>query len=271
MSWHLDRDLASGYARGTLSLGLAASVEQHLVQCPHCRSAVSVDPARLDRVWATIIERVEAPRRGFVERLLHRAGIDEPTARVVATTPIYRGAWLTSVVLTLALAVQLSQLDPRGVMLFIVLAPVLPLLGVAATFGARADPSQEITNATPYPALRLLIARTLFVVASTVLPALLASLFLPGSPAKAVAWLLPSLAITAVSLALAPRVAVDRAALMLVVGWLSLAAVQWSLSDGPTMADGRVLQVVSLAALVIASWSIVRRSHGLPHHARGLG
>ena len=70
--WHLDGELAGRYATGVLGPVLAASVEQHLVACAHCRSLLAdhVDTPRLDRVWNDVLERVEAPRRTLLERLL---------------------------------------------------------------------------------------------------------------------------------------------------------------------------------------------------------
>ncbi len=47
------------------------------------------------------------------------------------------------------------------------LAPLLPLVGVAIAFGGRSDPVRELARATPTPAFQLLLARALAVVATT--------------------------------------------------------------------------------------------------------
>ena len=223
--WHLDADLAERYAAGTLGTVLTASVEQHLTSCPDCQRQMTplVDTTRLQSVWADVLERVEQPPRTVTERILGRLGVDDPTARLVAATPSLRGAWLAGVSLTLVLALLAAYASPQGVAVYLALAPVLPMVGVALAFGPMSDPAHEVVQATPYSQTRLLAIRTAFVVTTTLVPATLAGVLLPASPYVAVAWLLPALALTVGTLALSTRLAPHRAAAGLAVAWLLVA------------------------------------------------
>jgi hypothetical protein len=267
--WHLDTGVVERYADGRITPVLAASIEQHLVGCADCRSLLSVEPARLERVWAEVSEQVHAPHPGVVERSLLRLGARESTARVIAATPALRGSWLGGVVLVLALALYVAHASPRGAFFFLVLAPVLPLLGVAASFGPGIDPTYEMAAATPYSTMRLLVARTSFVVTTTILPALGAALFLPGNHWVAVAWLLPSLALTGLSLAVARRVPIHLSALAMCALWVSVCTARL-VTHGATVdaTAAQSLQWVSLGVLVLAAWNIATHRQDLSEQLR---
>jgi hypothetical protein len=251
-SWHLDPSLAEAYVDGTLDPVRAASVEQHLLGCGDCRDllAPSVDAARLEIVWTDVLDRVQAPPRSVVERTLSRLGLDGNAARLAAATPILRGAWLTGVIGVLLLAMFAAQLTPHGAVLFIALAPVLPAVGVALAFGRATDPLHEITLATPYPALGLLAVRTLLVVATTTVPTLVAALLLPGTTWFAVAWLLPSLAVSTGTLALSTRTTPETAAGLLSVVWLAVVVPAAFDRSATALLLSPWLQVVGLLGLL---------------------
>lgn len=255
-AWHLERDLAERYAGGQVSPVLAASVEQHLVACSACRGLIPADQPRLDAVWTEILETVEAPRVGPVERALRLLGVSDPTARLVAATPSLRGAWLTGVLVLLVTALLAAHASRQGVLVFVALAPVLPVAGVALAFGPRTDPTLELAAASPYSLVRLLAARTSFVVATTLLPAAALSLFLPGGSWLAIGWLLPSLAMCSVVLATAQHVEPHVSALGMSSAWVALTA--WSATrDTALLADyGAVVQLLSLAVVAVAGWTL---------------
>jgi hypothetical protein len=264
-SWHLDADLADRYADGRVPGVLAASVEQHLVRCEACRRLLepAVDRSRLDTVWAGVIETVETPRRGLLERVLRRLGVDEGTARLVAVTPSLRGAWLTGVVVVLSLALLAAHADRHGVALFMTLAPVLPVAGVAFAFGPRSDPAHEMAAAAPYSTLHLLVVRSAVVVASTLLPAAAVAPLLPGSARVAVGWLLPALALTLGTIALATRVRPHLAAGSLSALWVALVIPGLAHSRDPLLAADPVVQLTSLAALVVSAAVLFHDRHQL--------
>jgi hypothetical protein len=261
--WHLDEALAGRYEQGRVTGVLAASVEQHLVGCPACRGLLRADESRLDAVWSGIVEQVQAPRVGVLERLLRALRVSGPTARLVAATPTLRGAWLLSVLVVLVLALLAGQASPRGTVVFAALAPVLPLAGVALAFGQRFDPALEIAAASPYSLVRLLAARTAFVLATTLLPAAAVAPVLPGSGWTTIGWLLPGLAMSATVLAAAPRVEPLTTAAVLASGWTAL--VWWrAAADRPLLLEhGPLVQLVSLAALAVAATSLLIHRHEL--------
>jgi predicted anti-sigma-YlaC factor YlaD len=267
--WHLDAAVAERYADGQMTPVLAASVEQHLITCADCRALLRTDPARLDRVWSEVIDRVHAPRPSVIERGLHRLGVDPSTARVISATPTLRGSWLTGVVLVLALALYVAHASPRGTFLFLVLAPVLPLLGVAGAFGPSLDPTYEIAAASPYSTMRMLVARTLFVVTTTLAPALAAAFFLPGDHWVAVGWLLPSLALTTVSLAAARHLPIHLSALALSAVWIGAGATRFVAHGADVDATMvQTLQWLSLAVIALAAWNIAAHRQDLSEQLR---
>jgi hypothetical protein len=268
-TWHLDDALAERYADGRVTQVLAASVEQHLIGCADCRSRLHVEPARLDAVWAEIREQVQSPRPGPVERSLRAVGLDAPSARLVALTPSLRGSWLGGVLLVLMLALLAAHSSPHGSSAFTILAPVLPLAGVAFAFGPIADRSHEMTVAAPYSMARLLAVRTAFVVATSLVPATAAALFMPGSHWLAVAWLLPALAMTATTIALAPRVPVHRTAFALAAGWTALHFSRIVVMRHElTASAAATLQLVSCAVLVAAGAAILANRHQISEQLR---
>jgi hypothetical protein len=265
-TWHLERELADRYSAGQVNPVLAASVEQHLLACADCRSLVSADQPRLDSVWAEILESVEAPRAGFLERTLRALGVSDATSRLVAATPSLRGAWLTGVCVLLVVAFLAAHASRHGTLVFVALAPVLPVVGVALAFGSRSDPTLEVAAASPYSLVRLLAARTAFVVATTLLPAAALTFFVPGRDWLTIGWLLPSLAMCSVVLATAQRIEPHLSALGLSAAWVGVTA--WSAAqDAALLTDhGTVVQLLSLVVLLTAGWSLAtHRLEPNPH------
>lgn len=261
--WHLDEELARRYAENRVPGVLATSVEQHLVTCPECRALLrpAVSDERRVTVWTSVLERVEAPRVGRLERLLRRAGLDEPTARLVAVTPLLRTSWMAGTVLVLALALLAAGTGAQAVALFLVLAPVLPVAGVALTFGPAADPAHEIVAGTSYSPVRLLAVRALVVVTTTFAPAALAAVLLPVQLGLAIAWLLPALALTLGTLALSTtRLDPHVAASAMGIGWVSVVLYGVAGHD-PLLAATPVVQLACLVGLVLAATVLLVRSH----------
>lgn len=255
-AWHLEQELAERYADGRVSPVLAASVEQHLLACADCRGRVPADEQRLDAVWAEVLETVEAPRVGLLERTLRSLGVSDATSRLVAATPSLRGAWLTGVLGLLLVAFLAAHASRHGTMVFVALAPVLPVVGVALAFGPQSDPTLEVAAASPYSLVRLLAARTTFVVGTTLLPAAALSFFVPGDDLWAIGWLLPSLAMCSVVLATAQRIEPHVSGLALSATWIGLTA-WFAVRDTALLTDhGVLVQLLSLAVLAAAGWSL---------------
>ncbi|MEQ7129382.1 hypothetical protein ABN034_33320 [Actinopolymorpha sp. B11F2] len=260
--WHLDPEAIRRYAQGAASPDLAASAEAHLMKCAACRGVISshVDARRADMIWHKVVDRVDAPRRSTLERMLDRLGVGEATARLVAATPTLRGPWLLAVAAVLALAAWAAQVDERFLLVFLVVAPLGPLAGVAVAFAGGLDPTREIGLAAPYSGLRLLLIRTAAVLAVTVPIVAAAGLALPGSNWLAAGWLLPTAGLTCAALALTAR--------MTPVIAVGVVATTWVLVTGPIavaghldLAFGSGAQVCWLAgAIVGATWLAVTRN-----------
>ena len=252
--WHADPASLDRYAQGLSGPASSASVEAHLLTCARCRSVVSdaVPVARLDAIWAEVAETVDSPRRRLPERLLVRLGVPDHTARLIAATPSLTTSWLLAVGFALGFALLAAQSGPRGVLLFLALAPVLPVAGVAAAYGREGDPTYDVALASPYSTFRLLLLRTAAVLVSTLCLAGLAALLLPVTPAVALAWLLPALALTGATLALSTRFPAGFAAGVVVALWLGAVLGAFRATGSPYAAFGAVGQTAALTAVAVS-------------------
>ncbi|MFB6849303.1 zf-HC2 domain-containing protein [Streptomyces sp. NPDC056373] len=210
MSWHVSEEELRAYARGELQAPALWSADTHLTSCAECRAVLAEvsDPVALDAGWDRLDAELDAPRKGLLELLLVRAGVAGHTARLLAATPVLRRSWLGAVVAVLLLSVAASghAVDGGGFpTLFLALAPLLPLAGVALSYGPVLDPTYEMAVVAPMHGFRLLMIRTVAVLAVVLGLNGLATLALPDYGLRALAWLLPGLALTATGLALMPR------------------------------------------------------------------
>lgn len=262
MTWHTDPSMLAGYHEGTLGPARAASVEAHLAGCASCRSGLATwaDPSRLAGNWAAIEERIDEPRPPVLERLLVRIGVGERHARLVSMTPFLRAPTVVGVAVLLAIVVltALSGGPSRDgwFYLFLVVAPLLPLAGVAAAFGGLDDPLDELTRAAPTPAFELLLARALAVVAATTALSVVAAIPLPYSGWAAAAWLLPALGLSAASLALSTWVPAHWAATGLAGAWVTVAAVSWRVNRFDPDVVGRFAALRPVGQLLFAAMAV---------------
>jgi hypothetical protein len=253
--WHLDDDLLDTYAEGMpMTPAVTASVETHLERCAPCRSrlAPAVDPGRLNAVWADVVDAVDAPRPAFLERLLIRVGVPADTARLLAVTPSLQLSWLTGTAIVLALALTVAHSGEHGIALFLALAPVLPVAGVAVAFNTRTDPLHEVAIAAPYSSYRLLLVRSAAIVVTTLLLALPAAALLPSTGWVAAAWLLPALALTSTCLALGARIDPVVSSVGLATVWLSLALSGLAPRRDPLVVASLAPQLACLVLLALA-------------------
>ncbi|SEO66098.1 zf-HC2 domain-containing protein [Amycolatopsis saalfeldensis] len=223
---HVADRLLTGYLNGhDLPADQAWAVEAHLELCAVCRGRLATlstpdVSALLDGVWAGLEPKLGTRPQPATSRL--RALLDRWTTPVMLP-------WLLMVLLVSLMSVWLDWADfwQHGsfVQLF---APVLPVLGVAASWSGGLDPAHELVTASPRAGLDLVLRRTTAVLVA-VLPVLLIAGWLTGSSVGL--WLLPSLAFTTGTLALGLLIGVQRAAGALVVVWLVVLAA-------PTLATG---------------------------------
>jgi len=215
----------------------------------------SIDPARIDANWRAITVELDAPRPTRLERALRLVRIPVPVVRMVAATPALRRSWYLSILAVVLIGLGVADpTDEGSLFALLVMAPLLPVLGVAMAYGTAADPSHEIQLATPTHGLRLVAIRaaTVSTVSAVIIVAL--SLFNEAARPMAAAWLLPSLAVTTASLALMtarpPRQATSIAAL----GWFVAVLVARVVADDPLAAfrvGGQLFAVVVAAVAIV--------------------
>ena len=261
MSWHADSQLIERYARGDLDDARVFSLEAHLLACSACRDEVAehADRDRLDRVWAELEELVDAPIPGVVERLLLRLGVSDHLARLLAATPSLTVSWLVAVAAALAFAAAGAHWSERGVLLFLALAPLLPLAGVGAAYGPGLDPTYEIGVAAPIRSFRLLLVRSTAVLVTTTALAALAALALPGFDWRVAAWLLPALGLTVASLALLTYVSPLAAFGSLAFLWIALVTMSAVAADDNFAAFRAPAQTAFLVLTAVAAVVVARR------------
>jgi hypothetical protein len=258
MSWHVDEPILDRYVSGTLGGASMYSVEAHLVGCARCRGELSprVDAARVDRVWAGVRDRVDAPRTGPLERMLVRAGVPAHIARLLMATPLLRPSWIVSVAVSLAFAVLTDRVVGAGALPFLIVAPLVPVFGVAVAFARPVDPVWEIGAATPVGGFRLTMIRAVAVLGVSVALAALAAVGLSEAGWTAVAWLLPSLGLTALTLAISTSVRLPAVAGAVAASWCVVVVVSERLAEERLAAFDARGQIL-LAAIAIASIVVV--------------
>ncbi|MBL1080644.1 zf-HC2 domain-containing protein [Streptomyces actinomycinicus] len=193
-----DRSTLSGRAADRSALSGRAADRSALTDRPAGKSALSARPAG-------------------------KSALSRPARLLWAAGPAVRGAWLPAVlgVALGALALSYGAGVPGMRALLLAIAPVLPVAGVALSYGPHADPLHEVAAATPGGGLRLALTRTVAVLAVSLPLLTFAGLLLPASGAPAAAaWLLPGLALALASLALATFVGCRAAAGVTGGGWL---------------------------------------------------
>ncbi|MEO8266254.1 MAG: zf-HC2 domain-containing protein [Ilumatobacteraceae bacterium] len=224
---HLDEQLLIGYCELSVTAATAAAIEAHLMTCASCRAeladvAALADDGPLDQqsVWDGVLERVDRPTRSITERLLGVMRVRPDTAKLLATTPALRLAWLAAVVFVAAFAAAAARFDGDGPWLLLVIAPLLPVAGVATAYGPALDPTYEIGVAAPMSGLRLTMLRTLAVIATTIPLLAVGALVAPGGGWTVFGWVLPSFALVAMTLALSTVISPERAGVVVGVGWM---------------------------------------------------
>lgn len=201
-----DPALLERYVKGDLDPATSVSVEMLLEQSSEARGRVNalIDPDRSAGNWEAIAAEIEAPQPGIVEAVLVRVGLGDDVVRVLLATPSLRRSWF--IAMAIAILFGLGATDAsrpeESLLLFLTLAPIIPVVGVALAYGPGVDPSYEITLVTPASGFRLLVTRAAAVLSVSLLATGLASLLVADVSPLAAAWIIPALTLTLVCLAL---------------------------------------------------------------------
>ena len=248
-TWHADEETLRSWASGTAAPLLAASVESHLLRCEECRrltGTLAANDAAHDtasdavRRWDALADRIDRPR-------------SSPLLRLGLATPGLRAAWLTAILVLLALPVVVSVLGLH-LPVFMAVAPVAPLAAVALTYGRTAEPAGEMALATPKAGLRVVAARAMLVALSAV-PIGVGGALLIGLPASmAFGWLLPGAALASL-VALAGTTRLDPAVVAATLGSVWAVAVSWPAASRRLPAD-LVSQVVAAAPSQVTALAV---------------
>jgi hypothetical protein len=239
---HASDQLIEGYATGApISDQQIWALEAHLEACATCRARLAASRPNeplVDVVWAALLPSLDRPpaRPRKVIRWLS-----------TWVTPVML-PWLAMIVLVTFMAVFLDSVfrfDATGVTQVQLVAPMLPVLGVVASWARGLDPAYEVVAASARAGLYLIFRRTVAVLA-VVLPALLVAGWLTGT--ELALWLLPSLAFTTGTLALGGLIGVSRAAYGLVAVWVAVLVA-------PTVVVGQRTFAFTVTALPI--WAAI--------------
>ena len=253
MNWHVSNESAASYRDGTLVGARAASVEAHVLECEQCRQLLQphddVMARRLATVWEGVEEHVDQPRLTFVERALMFLRVPADEARLLAAAPSLQLSWLVSLVVVVGGTSLFSLQASRFSLLFVILAPALQVLSVAGAYGARLDPTYELSRATPYPTLRLLMLRAAAVLVASFVITGAAALLLTDQWAAA-AWLLPSLALVSLTLLLAKWLDVTVAGATVCIGYVFVVTTALFADATVHSIFGGPVQVAAIAVTV---------------------
>jgi len=283
-------ELVAAYSRGALAQAAAWSVEAHLPACRYCRAAlaVEVDRARLERNRAVLLTRLALSQAGgpvtgtaavlltgLAGRLAAWCGVPPHIWRLLSVTPSLRRSWLAGVALVLGTAIGTARFvvvhaeaagataRPAGLLLFLLLAPLLPLAGVAAAFYPRLDPAADLATAAPLSGIWLFCVRAVAVIAAVLVPVMLAALAVPGGGWLPLLVVLPALAVSTAAVALATVVRPLAAAIGVGVGWVGVVAGASLTAGSAVIAYGGMAQAASLGVLIAAGCLFAARRRAL--------
>lgn len=260
MTWHVSQEMMASYRDGASSDAAAHSLELHLVECEPCRRIASqaVDADRRDRIWAGITERVDTPSPRWIERALRPFGVPAHVARLIAMTPSVKPSWLVAVATTLVLA-ALAAPD-LGPIPFLVVAPLVPVVGVAVAFGHPIDPVHEIGVASPTGGFRLVLIRACAVLMASMAVSVVPALFLRELRWVAV-WLLPALVCTLLVLVMATYTQLSTAAAVVSLLWVAgVAATELTASTPAASFDGAAQLMFAGAVAGLITLLLLRRT-----------
>jgi hypothetical protein len=251
--WHVrDEDLRA-YADGTAPTPAAMSIEAHLMTCSACQEQLArhVPAAPLDAMWDRIEGGILTVPARPMSRVLRGVGFTASDVLLLGAAPALRAAWMlgTCVVLLFSVAAVAWSSD-RALVLFLTVAPLAPVLGVAFAYGPDVDPTHELAIATPHSALRLLLTRTLAVTGFCLPLTAAIGFLLPGPAWLAVAWLLPAGAGVAVILVASTWMSTTRAAGVVAVVWTALVSLSVTRVSPLTLVEGRAVLGYAVAVAV---------------------
>lgn len=226
MTPHVRRELLVSYvldsgAPAGPSTGALWALEAHLEQCAVCQAELREVSAAHCPADTALMEQVHQRLSATLPPVPRRRWRRARGALARWAAPAL-GPWTAAVVLVILGTLVLSSAVARDSPALPLLAPAMPLLGVAVSWGPHSDPVHELIASTPRAGLGLILRRTLAVL-TLLIPALAVAGGITGTAPALV--LLPALALTCAVLALGSVVGIQRAATALGSGWALFVAV----------------------------------------------
>jgi hypothetical protein len=270
MSWHIDEPTWQVYAAGRLEPAAEAAVETHVTACPECRAGAGALIGDPEPLWQAIQAEITRPRLSGPLRALARLGVPEDDLVVLAGSRDLLFSWSVAVGAAMLCAIVTglapTRLPGGPEAFFLILAPLVPVLAVVATYDAT-DPFREVTEAAPFSKLRLALLRTSAALTAAIPLTVAVALTVPNLTGYFATWLLPGLALTVATLILLTWLTAWVACGVTCAGWIAAASVatgNGAIDAVATTAGqaGFALAVVVLAALFVRT--------GTTQHTRGV-
>lgn len=223
-SGHLDPGDLLAYASRPLDREARDLVEAHVDRCADCRARLSrltADETELSSLWERVDRATDEPARSLLERCALRLGVPEDAARLCAAMPALRWSWWggAAVLVMLTVAVARWSESTSAPLLFFALVPALSAVGVVAVTGQRFDPAYVWLAVSPLGGFRVVLLRAAAVQALSLVLSLAGAAGLPLPFPYTLGWLVPSLMLTAVCLALTSRLDALPAISLTLAAW----------------------------------------------------
>lgn len=258
-NWHPGEAMLADYAARQTGAAMSASVEAHLIRCAVCRADLvpytppAMVEAGRDLLRAALVRR----RHPFLVRVAELLGLPDSLATLLTESRAMSDAWLTALFVVLSFAAAANTFSGwLGDAVFLLVAPLVPVVGVAMVFTNTEPALEQIARGTPFSSLRLLLLRTAAVLVTGLPLSFVAAAVRMDGPGTLAAWLLPALAGTVLVLALATWFPVELVAPAVGLSW-ALAIGTAALHQHPSALVAAPVQllylvVAALAAVVVA-------------------
>jgi hypothetical protein len=224
--WHVSDHELERYVNHKVPTFTRASVEAHLLECDRCRNQLARVPSPTahdgvaDETWLRIVDRIDVTGRPLRS---------STTALQVSTSsPLLLAATISvAIAVVISVAVAAAAAPRASLPLFVMLAPLAPVVGALLAFQTGIDPAGQLAMATPLASGRLPYLRALLSSGAALAAVAIASVFVPVGIDDVAVWLLPGLAFTSLVVAISTWVDPRRVALTLACGWALLVSM-WS-------------------------------------------
>jgi len=226
----------------------------------------SIDVGRVAANFAAIEAELNAPRASRLARLLKRLGVEDRIVPLVTATPALRRSWIIAVTVAMLFALNAASSaagnNSDRIVVFLTIAPLVPILGVAMAFGPAVDPTHEVAIAAPMDGFRLFLVRAITVFTASTVMLLIGSLLVPAGGITRIGWLLPAFATTGVTMAISTRVDPRMAAGGVGSLWIIMVVIV-SQAAAPSAMFGPVTQVLSGCVALAAAAAFARQRRHL--------